>query len=104
METVVKIKWDKPENQDWLCDANIQIALRAHCTNTKFEVTDLKEMTGSEAIYGLCAWLSGRKEKTIMSSKSNMAPIADLIKEFCDVNKLNDPRDEWTNYLTHPTN
>ena len=95
METTVKIKWDKPEEQDWLCDENIQIALRAYCTNTKFEVTDLKEMTGSEAIYGLCAWLTTKKEA---------APIAELVKEFCETNKLIDPRDNWTDYLTYPKN
>ena len=104
METIVKINWDKPKEQDWLCADNINIALRSHCKNTKFEVKDLKEMTGSEAIFGFCAWLSGRKEKTIMSSKSNMAPIADSIKEFCETNKLIDPRDNWTDYLTHPKN
>lgn len=43
METAVLIKWDKPEDQDWLCAYNIQIALGAHCKNTKFEVIELKE-------------------------------------------------------------
>ena len=102
METIVKIKWDKPKEQAWLCDLNIQQALRKYCTNTKFEVKDLKELTGSEAIYGFCAWLSGREEKTIFSSKSNCTPIADLIKEFCETNNLIDPRDNWTDNLIHP--
>ena len=102
MEQIVKIKWDKPEDKNWLCADNISVALSAHCKNTKFEVSDIKEMTGSEAIFGFCAWLTTRKEKTIMSSKHNCAKIADLIKEFCEVNKLPDPGDEWTDYLTHP--
>ena len=78
METIVKIKWDKPEEQDWLCDENIQKALSAFCINTKFEVTDLKEMTGSEAIYGFCAWLSSLKEKTVFSSKRRS-------KQYCGI-------------------
>ena len=102
METIVKIKWDKPEEQAWLCDLNIQQALRTHCTNTKFEVKDLKELTGSEAIYGFCAWLSTRKEITKFGSKINCVPIADLIKEFCETNNLTDPRDNWTDNLIHP--
>ncbi len=104
METIVKIKWDSSEDQDWLCADNIGIALSSHCKNTKFEVEDIKEMTGSEAIFGFCAWLTGRKEKTVMSAKHNSATIVDLIKEFCETNKLPDPRDEWTDYLTHPKN
>ncbi len=104
METVVKINWNEPKEQNWLCADNINIALSTHCKNTKFQVKELKEMTGSEAVFGFCAWLTTRKEKTVMSSKNNCAKIADLIKEFCEVNKLNDPRDEWTNFLTHPNN
>ena len=103
METIVKINWDKPEDQDWLCVDNINIALETYCKNTKFETKELTEMTGSEAIYGLCAWLITRKEKVVLSSKHNAAPIAKLIKEFCEINKLIDPRDNWTDYLTHPS-
>ena len=59
METIVKITWNKPEEKDWLCDENISIALHSYCKNTKFKVTDLKEMTASESIFGFCAWLTG---------------------------------------------
>lgn len=103
METIVKITWNKPEEKDWLCDENISIALHSYCKNTKFKVTDLKEMTASESIFGFCAWLTGRKDKTVFSSKHNAAPIVELIKEFSEVNKLIDPRDNWTDYLTHPS-
>ena len=54
-----------------------------------------RELTGSEAIYGFCAWLSTRKEVTKMSSKHDCAIIADLIKEFCDVNELSEPAGDW---------
>ena len=62
----------------------------------------LNEMTGSEAIYGFCAWLSTREEKTIFGSKSNCSPIAERIKEFCETNKLTYPRENWTDNLIHP--
>ncbi len=103
METIVKINWDKPEEQDWLCDGNVSIALHSYCKNTKFDVTELKEMTASEAIFGFSAWLTSRKEKIVLSSRHNASPIAELIREFCEVNKLNDPRGNWTDYLTHPS-
>ena len=102
MDTIVKIKWDKPEEQAWLCDANIQIALEQHCKNTKFEVKDLDEMTGSEAIFGFCGWLTTRKEKTVMSASDDAGCIAELIKVFCETNKLTEPRREWGKLLTYP--
>ena len=61
-----------------------------------------KEMTGSEAIYGFCGWLTTRKEKIVMSSKHDAAPIADLIEQFCNINELNEPRNNWSDYLVHP--
>ena len=39
METTVKIIWDEPQDENWLCPENIQIALSAYYTDTKFEVT-----------------------------------------------------------------
>lgn len=59
-------------------------------------------LTGSEAVYGFCAWLTTKEEKTTMSSKHDAAVICDLIKEFCEENKLPDPRDNYTDYLTLP--
>lgn len=61
-----------------------------------------KIMTASEALFGFCAWLTTREEKTVMSSGDNCGGIADLVKEFCEVNNLPEPRENWTDYLTHP--
>lgn len=43
METIVKITWDKPEEQHWLNAYNIKIALSSYCKNTKFEVEELPQ-------------------------------------------------------------
>ena len=59
-------------------------------------------LTGSEAVFGFCAWLTTREEKTTMSSKDDAAPIVELIKTFCDENKLPNPRENYTDYLTIP--
>ena len=64
--------------------------------------SSLKTLNASEAIYGFCGWLTTRKEKTIMSSRNDAAPIAELIKEFCKANKLKEPRDNWEKNLIHP--
>lgn len=56
MEKIVKIIWDKPEEQQWLCADNIKIALSQHCKNTNFEVIeistpkDVKEPVNEERI------------------------------------------------------
>jgi hypothetical protein len=61
------------------------------------------KLTASEAIFGFCGWLSGRKEKTIISSSDDMAPIADLVTVFCKENHLQEPRPGWDNNLIHPS-
>jgi len=103
MKTKVEIEWDKPQEQQWLCADNIAIALSAYCKNTKFNVKDINEMSGAEAIYGFCGWLTTRDEKTIMGSKHDCAVIADLIDEFCKANDLSEPVDHWEKNLIHPT-
>lgn len=59
-------------------------------------------LTGSEAIYGFCSWLTTRDKKTIMSSSNDAGIIAELIETFCDENNLRDPRENFTDYLTIP--
>lgn len=61
-------------------------------------------LTPSESIYGFAAWLTCRKEKTVMSSSDDAACIAELVDTFCKTNELDEPRDNYTDYLTHPRN
>ena len=63
----------------------------------------MNKMTASEAVYGFAAWLTGRDEKTVMSSTADAAPIAKLVGQFCKENRLEDPRDGWENNLIHPS-
>ena len=65
--------------------------------------TNLTEkLTASEAVFGFAGWLTTRKEAIILSYKHNCAPIADLIQQFCDENDLDEPRDNYADYLKHP--
>ena len=59
-------------------------------------------LTASEAVYGVAAWLTTRETVTTFGSKHDCAIIADLVNTFCKVNKLSEPRDDWTENLTHP--
>ena len=63
---------------------------------------ETNELSASEALYGFCAWLTTRKEKTVMSATDDAAPIPPLIAAFCKVNKLRKPRENWHNGLIHP--
>lgn len=59
----------------------------------------LNKLTASEAIYGFCGWLTTRKEITVMSSHHDAAPIVELIKIFCEVHNLEDPKDNFADNL-----
>jgi len=60
------------------------------------------EMTGSEALFGFMAWLTTRENKVTFSAHHDAAPAAELVDEFCKINNLAEPRENWTDYLTHP--
>ena len=65
-------------------------------------MTNAKEMSASEAIYGFVAWLTTRMDQITMSQHNNAAPAADLVKRFCEYNKLEAPRDGWDDLLEMP--
>ncbi len=63
-----------------------------------------KEMNASEALYGFMGWLTSRDEVTPkLSSRHDASIAANLVAEFCEVNKLAGPRGGWENNLTHPS-
>ncbi len=62
----------------------------------------MDKLTASEAVFGFCAWLTTRRETTTMSDTDDAAPIVELIKKFCDTNKLDEPRSDWHKELIHP--
>ena len=62
-----------------------------------------KHLNPSEAVYGFAAWLTTRKEKTVMSAADDAAPIAKLVSQFCKVNNLPDISNQWPNNLIHPS-
>ena len=47
MKKIVEIEWDEPQDDNWLCAANIEVALTEYCTNTNFKVTEVKTSTDS---------------------------------------------------------
>ena len=56
----------------------------------------------SEAVYGFAGWLTTRKEQTIMSASDDAAIVADLVKQFCEVNNLPPVSKDWPQHLIHP--
>lgn len=41
---IVMIEWDQPNDEAWLADDNIALALHAHCTNTRFTISGAEEL------------------------------------------------------------
>ena len=61
------------------------------------------KLSGAEAIYAFCAWLTTRKQPVTMSSRHNCAVIPPLIKHFCETQGLDKPRDDYHEKIK-PTN
>lgn len=62
----------------------------------------LDTLSGSEAVYGLLAWLTCRDKAVTFSAKHNANIAAELAKQFCEENNLADPRDDYHTRLIHP--
>lgn len=56
----------------------------------------------SEAVYGFAAWLTTRKEEIRFGASNDCAPIAALVKEFCEVNGFPVVTRNWPEGLIHP--
>lgn len=55
-----------------------------------------KDLLPAEALFGFMAWLTTRREVVTVSAAHDAAPIADLVGRFCEVNSLQEPRDNYT--------
>lgn len=66
-------------------------------------MTDINVLSGSEAVYGLLAWLTTRDTPVTFHAKLDASVAAELAKEFCEVNNLPSPREDWAKNLTHPS-
>lgn len=70
----------------------------------KFQYVKLVEttpevLTGSEAIYGFAGWLTTRKQATILGGSFDAAPVAELVKLYCEVSRLPEIREDWKDYV-----
>ena len=74
-------------------------------TQSKY-VADLvnPELLPAEALYAFCGWLTTRAERTIMGHKDDAGVVAELIKEFSELNKLDEPRPGWEKNFKMPVN
>ena len=52
-----------------------------------------ERITASEAVYAFAAWMTCRTRALMIGANYNAAPVADLVKIWCDANHLPDPRD-----------
>ena len=69
---------------------------------TPVSIVASDKLTAPEAVYGFAAWLTCRKNPITLSSTNDASEICNLVDEFLKVNSLGDPRDNYSDYLTHP--
>ena len=60
---------------------------------------NVQSLNPSEAVCGFAAWLTTRDEVTTMSARHSSGPIADLVKEFCEVQGLPAISKSWPGNL-----
>lgn len=58
-----------------------------------------KTLSASEALFGFIGQLTRSKEKFILSSSDDAAPVCDKIGEFCKANNLESPGKDWTDKI-----
>ena len=44
MKTAIIIEWNTPEDENWLCPENIELALSSYCKNTEFKVSKIEPL------------------------------------------------------------
>lgn len=81
--------------------------LPATCPHCGVEVKILIKGIGTQvnpadAVFMFAAWLTTRKEKTVISSSNDASPIAKLCEKFCEANDLKLSK-EYPDNLKHPT-
>lgn len=60
-------------------------------------------LNGSEAVFGMMAWLTSRRTESTFSAHHEASTAVELARKFCDTNDLDPIRDElWPKFLTHP--
>ena len=70
---------------------------------------EVMQLSGSEAVFGFAAWLTtaNRFEQPDLNPAfgptQDSAPWAELVDRFCKTNHLAEPREMWSELLTHPT-
>lgn len=58
------------------------------------------EFNASEAVYAFVAWLTTRKQRTIMSATDSASLPAELVEKFCKHYNLPEVRPHYTNLIT----
>lgn len=60
------------------------------------------KLSASEALFGFAAWLTSREKPVTLSAHHDAGIAAALAAEFCEINHLEEPRENWTDFLIMP--
>lgn len=59
-------------------------------------------ISASEALYGFMGFLTSRKNELRLSATQSPYEVMELMKKFCEINKLSDPRHLYTQHYKLP--
>ena len=94
-----EIKRERDMTESECVDIGVQEYL-AEALEHNAQKKDIPKMLNpSEAVLGFAAWLTTRDEVTKMSARHDSGVIADLVKEFCSVQGLEDISAAWPDNL-----
>jgi hypothetical protein len=61
-----------------------------------------EKITPAEALYAFATWLTMREKSITLGASEDMGDMPDLLKQFCLLNNLRDPIDNWTDRYAIP--
>ena len=82
------------QEQNWTLDDIDEGLMISWFANAMYaqEIKTEPRITASESVYGFAAWLTSRKSQLIVSAHDDASLIAELVKKWCELNYLKEPR------------
>jgi hypothetical protein len=62
----------------------------------------LAELSASEAVIAFASWLSTRQTHLTIGAKAQVGPVLRAVQEFCEVNELTRPREDFHTRIRMP--
>ncbi len=72
------------------------------CSCHTIAAAELLGLNPTEALFGFVSWLTTREQTLKIGPKEDAAPLAELLQEYVNVNKLPHTRPDWMDRIRTP--